>query len=460
MMTPIFLPMRNVRRSAVQIVIFSSAPTRQPIRFGDRILVQKYLYLFENPRRWDVVVFKSPDEAPARHDARDPEYSQNYIKRLVGLPSESILILDGDVYTGGYDASSPADFKIERKSASAQQALWRTVYDNDYVPHLNRGEADRAWHQPWQPVGGGKGWELGDSEHPSRTFAFNRLDGEGAISYLPEDPHSHGLYDCLAYDMINNGSEPAQIVSDLKLSCFYRRDGGDGPFQLVLTKSDDCFMARIERGKLSLVHSVRVSGMSDEDLRTQNETVVQTVDLPTSAGSDFVRVELQNVDYRVSVRLNGKVVLSTRDDQYSPRIAELWERAEGRASDPFPYPVVRIDAARQACTIQHLLLSRDIYYLSSRSGRFWASPDKIVHLKKDPAEYFVMGDNSRISGDARYWQTPVELPREELSVDSGRVPERFMLGRAFFVYWPAGYRPGSWMPYSIIPDFGEMRFIH
>jgi hypothetical protein len=33
-----------------------------------------------------------------------------------------------------------------------------------------------------------------------------------------------------------------------------------------------------------------------------------------------------------------------------------------------------------------------------------------------------------------------------------------MLGKAFFVYWPAGYRPPS-IPYGIEPDFGDMRFI-
>src|SRR3954447_18504753 len=76
-----------------------------PVRYGDRILVLKYLYLFQDPSRWDVVVFKSPD-APQKYD-----YQQNYIKRLIGKPNESVMILDGDIYIGGHDAA-PEQTKI------------------------------------------------------------------------------------------------------------------------------------------------------------------------------------------------------------------------------------------------------------------------------------------------------------------------------------------------------------
>ena len=55
---------------------------------GDRILVNKYLYSFADPKRWDVVVFKFPGDAKV-----------NYIKRLVvGLPGEKLRIYQGDVY--------------------------------------------------------------------------------------------------------------------------------------------------------------------------------------------------------------------------------------------------------------------------------------------------------------------------------------------------------------------------
>jgi hypothetical protein len=114
-------------------------------------------------------------------------------------------------------------------------------------------------------------------------------------------------------------------------------------------------------------------------------------------------------------------------------------------------------------------LARDIYYInrgnhytpegSPNSGEpFWASPQNIMDL--GPDEYFVMGDNSQVSLDARFWGAPVDLPHEgNYQVGPGRVPGRFMLGKAFFVYWPAGYRPES-LPYGVRPDFGDMRFIH
>src|SRR4051794_37208964 len=35
------------------------------VNYGDRILVLKYLSLFQEPSRWDVVVFKSPADQPA-----------------------------------------------------------------------------------------------------------------------------------------------------------------------------------------------------------------------------------------------------------------------------------------------------------------------------------------------------------------------------------------------------------
>jgi hypothetical protein len=174
------------------------------------------------------------------------------------------------------------------------------------------------------------------------------------------------------------------------------------------------------------------------------------------AGPGPVRIEFTNVDYRVSVWVNGVEVIGFN---YDPDVVALWEQATNPspANDRFAHPLVRITAAGQQCTLEHLQLSRDIYYLNN-DPQFWSNPHRPSDLKA--GEYFVLGDNSLISGDARYWSHPIQLPREGLpNVESGRVPEQFMLGKAFFVYWPAGYS----VPYTqvnVVPDFGDMRFIH
>ena len=159
-------------------------------------------------------------------------------------------------------------------------------------------------------------------------------------------------------------------------------------------------------------------------------------------------------------------VITTTDEEYHPNVEALWaqeEWAEGTgipAQTMFASPMVRIEAQKQDARIDHLTLSRDIYYLSNPTDttkKFWGTIGNVSHLQA--GEYFVMGDNSFISADARYWRDPIKLPHEGIPfVESGRVPEQFMLGKAFFVYWPAGY-PLPIISRNIVPDFGEMRFI-
>jgi len=55
---------------------------------GDRILVSKFAYALGSPKRWDVIVFKYPGNA-----------KQNYIKRLIGLPNEAVMIFNGNILT-------------------------------------------------------------------------------------------------------------------------------------------------------------------------------------------------------------------------------------------------------------------------------------------------------------------------------------------------------------------------
>jgi len=442
-----------------------SSEDLSPVYFGDRILVLKYDYLFHQPDRWDVVVFKSPFEKS--RDPGDPKYADNYIKRLVAEPLEAAMVLDGDVYTAGRDEEDLTRFQIRRKPRHVQDAMWRIVNDNDYLPQLlpQHQSATWEWKQPWVVVDGG-GWtgpRTGSDPGHERVFRFNSVGG-GTIAFDPEaNPDTHALTDWLAYD--DGPRADWAPVSDLRLSCLYRRTGGEGPLRLQLTKRDDCFAAEFTRGSVALVRSK----LPDTAHFSPAGQTLWRVDRPAPelSGSGPVAVELVNVDYRVSVLVNGREVLATDDQQYSPDVPRLLSEYRGRRQ-PDNKPFVRIEAAAQTCSIEHLGLWRDVYYINngyhltpSAGGSgdpFWGSPDNVARL--GPDEYFVLGDNSQVSLDARYWGAPVDLPAEgDYHVAPGRVPGRFMLGKAFFVYWPAGYRPGS-LPYGIEPDFGDMRFIH
>ena len=440
----------------------------EPVYFGDRILVLKYRYLFQEPQRWDVVVFKSPYEA--KRDPADPKYPDNYIKRLVGKPGESIMILDGDLYLGRH-GMKPQDFKIERKVQHAQEALWRDVYDNDFLSNGRSRIGGSPWQEPWE-VKSGTGWQgpLG-AGNASRVFHFDNPHGMSVLEFNSESNHPSfdSLTDWLAYDQLSI-TGIRKYVSDVKLSCVYRRESGDGAMRMQLTKRHDAFTAEFLPGKVVLYRNT-ITGGGANPLRTGPYAWDHAIEasVPELAGNGGpVQIEFSNVDYRVSIRINRREVLATSDAEYHPDVTALYEEAVGGRRDGAK-PSIRLMAENQACSLEHLRLAKDVYYLNdgfhlqpegheNSSERFFGSPENIQEL--GPDEYFVLGDNSQVSLDARFWGAPVDLPHEgNYHAGPGRVPGRFLLGKAFFVYWPAGYRPGSWQ-YGIEPDFGDMRFIH
>lgn len=64
----------------------SMLPTLQ---LNDRVMVNKFIYYFKDIERGDVIVFEPPEALQA---------NQDYIKRVIGLPGETIEIKDNIVY--------------------------------------------------------------------------------------------------------------------------------------------------------------------------------------------------------------------------------------------------------------------------------------------------------------------------------------------------------------------------
>ncbi len=64
------------------------------IQENDRIIANRLAYINEDPQRYDIVIFKYPDDE-----------SQFFVKRIVGLPGETVEVVNGIVYVTKTDGS-------------------------------------------------------------------------------------------------------------------------------------------------------------------------------------------------------------------------------------------------------------------------------------------------------------------------------------------------------------------
>jgi signal peptidase I len=71
-------------------------------RFSDRVLANRLIYRFRDPRRGEIVVFKVPDRARAACGAGGV-----FVKRIIGLPGEVLAERDGYVYIDGKKLAEP-----------------------------------------------------------------------------------------------------------------------------------------------------------------------------------------------------------------------------------------------------------------------------------------------------------------------------------------------------------------
>lgn len=104
-MTPIVIAL--IIAILLKTFIFANAviPTGSminTIQEGDRIIASRLAYINEDPKRYDVIIFHYPDDE-----------SQLFVKRIIGMPGETINIKNGIVYitdVNGNTAEARSDF--------------------------------------------------------------------------------------------------------------------------------------------------------------------------------------------------------------------------------------------------------------------------------------------------------------------------------------------------------------
>jgi signal peptidase I len=141
---------------------------------GDRVLVNKAAFFLRSPQRWEVVVFRL--------------LGIDYIKRLLGLPGEEVLIHDGDVYVNG---------RLLRKTFAQAKRMRLLVFEQKSVP-LTAGIADSHFllrRDKWEPIRDEYSYNAGLHANSERVHDFlieTEIEvsaGTGSVTLRLQDGH-------------------------------------------------------------------------------------------------------------------------------------------------------------------------------------------------------------------------------------------------------------------------------
>jgi signal peptidase I len=466
---------------------FKARLDTQPSFKGDRILVMMFPYDLPGlpgsggPARWDVVVFRYPE---------DPEIS--YIKRLVGLPGEVVRIFHGDIYIKppGGDA-----YSLTRKPLKHQSAMQINVYDDR---HQSRTLApDPQWRR-WRSES--DSWQTPDpsaSRYQSRKqpgewceLRYHNLvpepDQWSALRHerpLPRPARASLITDFYSYNTNIMFDDPENRLADGQIdqdAWMQPHWVGDLTLEanLDIQSVDPDAAVRLELVKAGIPHRCTIDLASGTAVVTRGEVELGRWDTPIK-GKGRYHIEYGNVDDRVSLLVDGRAPGNEGFEYESPESVPIPTEADLRPA--------AIAARNAEVTVSDLVLKRDIYYTQYPSrfdyGMVWE--DRYPHTSaelfdflSDPSRfpslanvrsheyeigsdrYFMLGDNSPCSKDSRGWGSD-DAAWDTLDRKPWEVPRPLLTGKAFFIYWPHGIPIGPNVRYNFLirPYFERMRWI-
>ena len=421
-----------------------------PIYNGDRILVGKFAYQFNDPERWDVAVFRYPGDAQT-----------NYIKRLVGLPGETIRIQYGNIYVRRDDG----EFQIARKPPDKMLAVLQPVFDNDLMPRLmERYELTPRWHSAggFEPVDKYRAYET-DGSNPDTVWLHyqHRTPTRDEWRHLLRDGRlpqgaeiaPRAIDDFTAYNTSRTPDPRTHMdrepiwVGDLAVGCTVDVRSGGGELLLQLVRGGTRFLCQI-----NLNDGMATLSMSGDDgFHPQAKTALR--------GPGKHEVLFSNCDDQLRLWIDGTLVIFGDSDA-----ATCYDGSMNHDLSREDLTPASIGARAATVQVSHLKIARDLYYIArpqdgpsegvpagtmkNPAGWYRGSLRHIAsgNFKLGANEFLMLGDNSAMSKDSRLW------PGDGLPY---AVTRDLLIGKAIFIYWPHSWET----PIPFWPNLSRMGFV-
>jgi signal peptidase I len=375
-----------------------------PDASGDRVLIDRSAYLFRSPRRWEVIAFRPPNGETLA------------VKRVVGLPGETVEIRRGDVYIDG---------RIARKPLALQRAMAIPVDDDAFKIHehsLPRWQSEKAESGWFWKTGeqGSEGWRYvpkSVKNNPTSVdwLAYRHLrrsvGSEDAPEIVPVE-------DTLTYNQNRpRRVEDVHAMSDLLLS-----------FDLSTADVEGNFFLRAADGKETI--RVELDFARKRLAAYRNEAPLKMPDATSPLGRRM-HIEVSLFDRQFLLAFDGRVVLTVPLDENPKELP--W------TAEPFALGSQGIEAK-----LRNVRVFRDVYYTEpiGRKAYGWNG----VPVELGGEEFYVLGDNSSISEDSRTWGK------------SSPVLSKSLFGKPLAVIFPAKISTVFGRQFQI-PDFGRIRYI-